>query len=571
MKKFFRILVPVLMGALIIASIGWYLFVYDRDFTRDMLLAQARYQDLHGNARLSAWFYDLAYEHSGRDENVAVELANQYKSDGNYTKAEVTLSKALYTNPTTELYIALCKTYVEQDKLMDAVSLLESIQDPAIRASIETLRPSAPTADFEPGFYSKYISVSLISQSGTVYCTTDGDYPSVADAPYSKPVSLPAGETVIQAICVDDTGLVSPLTVLGYTVGGVIEPAVFIDPAIEASVRELLDIGEGKILYTDALWGITEFTVPTNAASLDDLALMPYLVSLTAADLQLDNLDGLSSLRKLEKLDLSGSRFPANCLETAAGLPALEELNLSACSLSTISGLEAAGNLRILNISNNSVRNLEPLSSLVFLTELSMDHNALTSLDAISALTALETLDVSYNSLTSLQAIGGCAKLRTLNAAGNRISNLSGVSQLGMLSSLALDYNVLTDITLLGSCTGLTELRISNNTISDLSALDGLTALEIFDFSYNQVESLPDWPSSAKLRIINGAHNVLTSIDVLGGMADLTYVSMDYNALTSVDALENCANLVQVNVYGNEIDDVSALTAHNIIVNYDPT
>ena len=299
MKKFFRILVPVLMAALIIASIGWYLFVYDRDFTRDMLLAQARYQDLHGNARLSAWFYDLAYEHSGRDENVAIELANQYKSDDNYTKAEATLSKALYTTPTTELYIALCKTYVEQDKLMDAVALLESIQDPAIRASIETLRPAAPTADYEPGFYSKYLSVSLVSQSGTVYCTTDGEYPSVADAPYSAPISLPAGETVIQAICVDDTGLVSPLTVLGYTVGGVIEPAVFMDSAIEASVRELLDIGEGKVLYTDALWGVTEFTVPTNAASLDDLALMPYLVSLTAADLQLDNLDGLSSLAKL--------------------------------------------------------------------------------------------------------------------------------------------------------------------------------------------------------------------------------------------------------------------------------
>ena len=95
MKKFIHILVPVLMGALIIASIGWYLFVYDRDFTRDMLLEQARYQDLHGNTRLSAWFYDRAYEHSGRDENVAIELANQYKSDGNYTKAEVTLSKAL--------------------------------------------------------------------------------------------------------------------------------------------------------------------------------------------------------------------------------------------------------------------------------------------------------------------------------------------------------------------------------------------------------------------------------------------------------------------------------------------
>ena len=54
-------------------------------------------------------------------------------------------------------------------------------------------------------------------------------------------------------------------------------------------------------------------------------------------------------------------------------------------------------------------------------------------------------------------------------------------------------------------------------------------------------------------------------------MQDLTYVNMDYNAITSVDALENCTNLVQVNVYGNEISNVSALTQHNIIVNYDPT
>lgn len=571
MKKFFRILVPVLMGALIIASIGWYLFVYDRDFTRDMLLGQARFQDLHGNARLSAWFYDLAYEHSGRDENVAIELANQYKSDGNYTKAEVTLSKALYATPTTELYIALCKTFVEQDKLMDAVALLENIQDPAIRASIETLRPDAPTTDFEPGFYSKYISVSLLSPSGTIYFTTNGEYPSDASAPYESPISLSAGETVIQAICVDDTGLVSPLTVLGYTVGGVIEPAIFMDPAMEASVRELLNIGEEKVLYTDALWGITEFTVPTDAASLDDLSLMPYLVDLTATNLQLQNLDGLSSLAKLEKLDLSGSHFPANCLDTAARLPALRELNLSNCSLSTVSGLEAAGNLRVLNISSNTIRNLDPVSSLVFLTELSMDHNALTSLDAITALTDLESLDVSYNSLTSLQPISVFTKLKTLNAAGNQIANLSGIPQLSALNTLALDYNSLTDISPLGSCTGLTELSISNNAISDLSPLGSLSAMEVLDFSYNQAETLPDWSSGAKLRIINGAHNSLTSIDVLGGMADLTYVSMDYNALTTVDALADCANLVQVNVYGNEIDEVSALTAHNIIVNYDPT
>ena len=41
MKKVFKIIVPTILVIGIIASIGWYLFVYDRDLTRDVLLAQA--------------------------------------------------------------------------------------------------------------------------------------------------------------------------------------------------------------------------------------------------------------------------------------------------------------------------------------------------------------------------------------------------------------------------------------------------------------------------------------------------------------------------------------------------
>ena len=101
MKKAIRFVVSLVLIIAMIGSIGWYLFVYDRDFTRDTLLGQARYHDLHGNSRMSAWFYDMAYDYSGRDENVAIELANQYIADGNYTKAEVTLSNAINAGGTT--------------------------------------------------------------------------------------------------------------------------------------------------------------------------------------------------------------------------------------------------------------------------------------------------------------------------------------------------------------------------------------------------------------------------------------------------------------------------------------
>ena len=104
MKNSLKKLVPFTLALLIIASLVWYGFVYDRDFTRDMLLKQARYQSTDGNPRVASLFYNLAYEHSGQDENVAIELANQFKTEGNYTKAEYTLSNAIADGGTADLY-----------------------------------------------------------------------------------------------------------------------------------------------------------------------------------------------------------------------------------------------------------------------------------------------------------------------------------------------------------------------------------------------------------------------------------------------------------------------------------
>ena len=177
MRKIMRFVVSALLALLVVASVFWYLFDYDRAFTRDFLLKEARVNDARGNSALSSWFYKLAYTHSGNDEDVALELANQYKSDNNYTKAEVSLSKAISATPSARLYTALCKAYVEQDKLMDAVALLANIPDQRIHAELEAARPTAPTPSQAPGFYNTYASIALSSSSGTIYYTTNGEYP----------------------------------------------------------------------------------------------------------------------------------------------------------------------------------------------------------------------------------------------------------------------------------------------------------------------------------------------------------------------------------------------------------
>lgn len=571
MKKFMRFLVPLLMILVIIASIGWYLFVYDRDFTRDFLLSQARYQDMYGNSRLSAMFYNMAYEYSGRDENVAIELANQYKAADNYTKAEVTLSNAIKSGGGVDLYVALCETYVEQDKLLDAVNFLSNVSDPTIKSSLEMLRPTAPTANYDPGFYSEYLDLELSSSAGTLYYTMDGDYPSIASDPYSQPIALPTGETTVYAISVGDNGLVSPLTIGTYTIGGVIEEVEFKDKAMEEAMRAAINASSSEIVYTNSLWDITEFSVPEAASNLEDLALMPYLQVLTITNQKLENLECLSDLQKLQTLELVGCIVPADSLSTLAQLPVLTSLSLNDCSLSSIAALAGAPSLTSLDLSNNTVRNLEAISGITTLRDLNLQHNAVTDLSQLSGLNNLEKLDVSYNALTSLEPVSGCQRLEWLDASNNQISSLTGVNKLPLLSYLAVNHNSLTDISPAAQCAELTELRFNNNQVSDISSLSALIKLNVLDFSYNTVSQLPDWQEGCALRNIDGSHNTLTSIDNLNKLSQIAYVYMDYNQITNVDALASCYLLVQVNVYGNSIESVSALTEHDIIVNYNPT
>lgn len=571
MKKATKILISALLILLILMSVVWYLFVYDRTFTRETLLSQARYQDLHGNSRLSSWFYDLAYDFSGHDEGVAIELANQYKRVGNYTKAEVTLYQALSSQPTAELYAALCRVYVEQDKLLDAVNLLDHIADPAIKAKLDSARPAVPAPDQPAGYYSQYIDLHLQSADAQIVYTTDGTYPSTKGSIYADSIHLPAGETSIQAIAVNKSGLVSPLTVLNYTVTGVIEEVTFVDKAIETAVRELVGVLGDSPLYSNQLWSITEFTVPKEASVIADVAHLPYVERLVIQNRTIDSLSVLADLSNLKSLDLTGCRFPTDDLAVLAGLPALTSLNLSDCSISTIAALAGANKLTQLDLSHNTVRNLESLAPMTSLVELSLQHNAVTDLSQLSSLVNLHTLNLGFNAVTDLSPLSSCTALTTLDASNNQIASVNGITALPALTTLNLEKNKLTDISPLAACTGLKDLNIGSNAVTDISMLSALTKMEKFNFSSNQITDLPVWPDGCALQTIDGSYNQLTSIDILQKMKDLTYVYMDYNQLTSIDSLADSYCLVQVNVFGNQISDVSKLREHDIIVNYDPT
>lgn len=572
MKKAFKIILPIFLALAILLCLAWYLFIYDLEFTRDMLLFGARKFEKHDNRTAAAWFYDSAYRLANNDDAVAIELAEQYKASGNYTRAEYTLSKAIEDGGGADLYVALSQTYVEQDKLLDAVKLLNGVRNETLKAQLDALRPAAPVATPDPGFYSQYISVTITADSGTLYVNPNGEYPSIKDAPCTGPIPLRDGENAIYALTVSDNGLVSPVSIFGYTIGGVVEEVHFADAAVEKHIRTLLNVSDDEVIFTNQLWTITDFTVPEDANSFEDLAYLTFLETLTITAGPSDQFSVLSSMANLTTLQISNVTVSSDELAVIGALPKLEHLTLSSCNLSTTAGLERSVKITTLDLSNNTIRNIDALQAMTALTEVNLQHNALTDLTALSAASSLQKLDISYNAVDSLNPICNNKSITWLDASNNSLTDLSSINQLTHLHYLSVAHNSITDISAVASCSALTELDISSNQLTEIAALSSNELLNKLNFSYNQVTELPNFPKDCALVTIDGSHNLLTTLEPLSGLSHLNNVFMDYNEeLDSVEPLANCPILIKVNVYGTKVTEVSSLTEQSIIVNYDPT
>lgn len=570
MKNALKRILPILLVLAIICSICWYLFIYDTDFTKEILLSQARYFESIGKHTVSEWFYNAAYQQSQYNSDVAIELAQQFKKAGNYSRAEYTLSKAIAAGGTVDLYIALCSTYVEQDKLLDAVTMLDNVSDPAIKEQLQILRPGAPVADPPAGFYSQYQTIHITSDKGTLYVSSDGEMPSVKQDLYQDDITLVSGQNKIYAVSVAENGLVSPLSIFGYTVGGVIEEVTLTDPALDAHVRKLLGYSAEKTILSSDLWKITELTMPAGVQSYTDLQRFPYLTSLQITGSEGTGMQALSYLANLETLNITDAHLSSNDLSVIAALPKLTHLTLSGCRLSVIGNLSGAQNLQYLDLSNNTIRDVSALSFMVQLKSLNLSNNALTNLSYISALSNLQVLDVSYNSIASVVPLSACTSLTELNISNNSVSALSGLETLDNLEKLNASANQLTSVARLAENETLVELILSRNTILEIDSLSHLNKLTYLDVSYNEISALPQWKKSCALTTIDASHNQLTSVDVLGGLVNLNMVVLDYNNITSVDALIQCHNIIRVDVMENPIASVDKLKELEIIVNYTP-
>ncbi len=572
MKKALKIIIPILLVLILLFAAYWFFFQYRSDITANMF---ERWGDRRADAedyKGAVKYYGYAHDLDPNDTALSVKLANAYRETGNYTKAEYMIVHAIYADPENlDLYLTLSKIYVEQDKLMDAQLMLDHVSNETVRAKLETLRPAAPVITPDGGKYSDYISVTATYDEGTTcYVTTDGEFPSLSQEPYSEPIALEGGETTVCAITVSDDGLVSTAVYAGYTIAGVIEDAVFNDPALETYVQETLS-KQGRTLQTDDLWGIKELDIPETVTDLSDLHYFVGLESLTVHNIPSADYSFLAEMPHLKYLNLSGCGISSSAMKYIGGCTELETLDLSNCGLSNISSLSTLTKLKVLNLDDNSINDLAGLSKCSSLEELHICRNAVTSLVPLSSLHSLKILDVSLNSIDTISPIAKCTSLTELNVSDNKLTALDGIGSLKNLTNLNASGNEIESVDGIENCKKLEVFDLSKNKLTDISGLANIKTLTEINIDYNDVLKVPDFADDCALVTFSAAHNFLENCEGLRGLPNLNYVNMDYNNIRDISCLLTCNRIVQINVFGTYIKDVDEFRERGIIVNYDPT
>ena len=564
-KLLITLLVLVLAAALLF---GLYYFLW----TPENFAALGARAMRAGNYSRAVSRYSTAVELDPDNAEYVIALADACVADGSYTMAERTLVSALRIAPSTELYLKLSATYVAQDKLLDAQQMLDNINNAAIRAEIDAMRPAAPALTPEGGEFSEYITVTVAHADGPAYVSLDKQYPSLASGPCTEPVALPAGATHLSAVVVGENGLVSPLTEADYLIVGVIEEVTFQDSALEACVREQLSLPEGTRIMTSDLWTVTELTVPEEVSDYSDLRHFIHLKSLTIHGSSVEDYSFLSSLTELETLDLSGSLVSAETLGYIGALPKLNALTLSGCGLSNILPLADAETITVLDLSDNSISDIGALSAFTGLTHANLNRNAIASLEPLRGLSALQELNAAENKLTSLDPLSACKQLKILDISSNAVTSIAPLAPMRELVALSAGGNALTDASGLAGCISLERLDLSNNQLTNVDAIKNLTNLTRLDFSRNSVAQIPDLSGAAKLQQFYASYNSeLADISSLAGLAALNYVDVDYTDVAEIEFLKDCPNLVQINAFGTKVTNAKTLTDMGIIVRYDPT
>lgn len=194
---------------------------------------------------------------------------------------------------------------------------------------------------------------------------------------------------------------------------------------------------------------------------LSQISLPSFAAEEVADDASQDIVNMSDSALKAQLNQIIGQAATADI--TKAQMLGFDSIGLYG-SITDLTGLEAATNLKTLTINNATITNYESVAKLTNLNILWIETSNLTSnlLPDLNGLTNLTTMSLSNNKLD--------------NSVYPKIKNLSNLANLNLSSNPGI-----TNISELRSLANLTTLNVSNCQIADLSGLGAFPKITAFN------------------------------------------------------------------------------------------
>ena len=279
----------------------------------------------------------------------------------------------------------------------------------------------------------------------------------------------------------------------------------------------------------------------------------------------------LLKLKILKKLTLGGSQIQN--LEQLKDLTKLEYLDLSYNHMKNVHGIENFKNLKELIIDGRGLKNLNelktfPISKILEKLVILGDRDV--NIEDYSALQELKNLKyfyISYLNSDILKNLNGKStiehlyfnqyvldesnKEKDIQIFNETFKKFVNIKDLVIYDMPYMDFGIVKNFT------KLKKLTVNSSDIEDLTPIKNLIELTQLDLSGNKIIDLTPITNLTNLQYLNISSNNIEDLTPLQSLYNLKSIDASYNKIKDITPIENLKNIVELNISDNPIEKIT--------------
>jgi Leucine-rich repeat (LRR) protein len=208
-----------------------------------------------------------------------------------------------------------------------------------------------------------------------------------------------------------------------------------------------------------------------------------------------------------------------------------------------VDGLSGLTNLERLDLFDIDPISIEPLGKLKNLRWLYLSGDLASNIQALSSLTKLEHLDLSMSSVVDVSPLTQLTNLRHLNLFCQNASDIAGFHKLKNLRFLSLARTKVQNIAALGALTHLRTLELWATPVKDISPLSNLTNLENLCLWKTAVDDVAPLRTLENLRTLDLDETRVEDLSALHELRNLRFLSIRGTNVRRISGLKRLPNL----------------------------